>query len=232
VREQTRDELLAELAEQRRFLAVSSAAFDEGDHAEARRIAVALRTLLHHLGGHRAVLVELGTRDQIEWLDTAGSILPLVSGAQTPLVFLQVDQGKSTWMPTLDAWDRRLQERPQLPPEAEETLSRMRAERTLRTRGSWLPFTEWWEAHILRDMRGQDFSRADLVQALSSSDGAVPVDAALEGPHQRLSRRSSTGWAIKLERGPGVPTLSPVLASMRQVAFEVERSLHRANPTV
>jgi hypothetical protein len=229
--EPTRDELLAELAEQRGFLAVSSAAFDDGDHAEAKRIAAALRTLLHDHESHRAVLVGLGTREQIGWLDTAGSLLPLVSGAQTPLVYIPADQPKPVWTPTLDAWDRRLKERPRLPPEAEETLSRMRAEGTLRSRGAWLPFAEWWDAHILRDMRGQDFSRADLVQVLANADGTVPADPGLAEAHLRLARRSSAGWAIQLERGPGVPLLSPALASMRQVAFEVERSLHRASPS-
>lgn len=225
--EPTHDELLLELAEQRRFLAVSCAAFDAGDHAEAKRIATVLRTLLHHSPSHGAVLAELGTREQIGWLDTAGSALPLVFGAQTPLVIVRGDEPRSTWQPTLDAWDRRLRERPQLGPEAEETLEKMRAEGSLRSRGGWLPFAEWWDADVLRDMRGQGFSRGDLVQALAPGDDP-DVDEALE----RLSRRSSEGWAIRLERGPAVPPLSPALATMRQVAFEVERSLHRASPEI
>jgi len=207
---QTHEERLVELAEQRRFLAVSCAAFDAGDHAEAKRIAAVLHVLLHGRGTGPALLEELGTRDQIGWLDTAGSILPVIAGAQTPLVYIKKgDQSGSTWLPTLDAWDRRLQERPQLPPATEETLARMRAEHTLRSRGSWLPFDEWWDAEVLRDLREQTCSRAALVRLLANTDGAARVEPYVGGG----------------------PRTSPVLASMRQVAFEVERSLHRASPT-
>ena len=207
--EQTPDERLVELAEQRRFLAVSCAAYDAGDHAEAKRIAAALQVLLHGRGSGPALLEELGTRAQIGWLDTAGSMLPVVAGAQTPLAYVKkVDQGGSMWQPTLDAWDRRLQERPQLPPATEAALAQLRAERALRSRGSWLPFDEWWDADVLRGHDDQAFSRAALVQLLANPDGAARVDPYVGGG----------------------PRTSPVLASMRQIAFEVERSLHRASP--
>lgn len=136
----------------------------------------------------------------------------------------------ATWLPTLDAWDRRLQERPQLPPDVEETLARMRAEDSLRSRGRWLPFAGWWDADVLRDKGGQNFTRADLVRALAKTDGGADVDPGLDEAYHRLSRQSSSGWVIKLENGPDVPPLSPALASVRQVAFEVERSLHRGEP--
>ena len=207
--EQTQDERLVELAEQRRFLAVSCAAFDAGDHAEAKRIAAVLRVLLHGRGSGPALLEELGTRGQIGWLVSAGSMLPVIAGAQTPLVYImKVEHSASMWMPTLDAWDRRLQERPQLPPATEDALAQLRAEHVLRSRGSWLPFDEWWDADVLRDGEEQTFSRAALVQMLANTDGAARLDPYFGGG----------------------PRTSPVLASMRQVAFEVERSLHRASP--
>jgi hypothetical protein len=207
--EQTPEELQVELAEQRRFLAVSCAAFDAGDHAEAKRIATVLQILLHGRGSGPALLEELGTRAQMGWLDTAGSILPVIAGAQTPLVYvMKVEHAASMWMPTLDAWDRRLQERPLLPAETEETLAQLRAEHALRSRGGWLPFDEWWDAEVLRNREEQTFSRAALVQMLTTTDGAARLDPYFGGG----------------------PRTSPVLASMRQVAFEVERSLHRASP--
>ena len=252
--DQSRDELLLQLAEQRRFLASSCAAFDAGEHAEAKRIADTLRVLLHHLGASHALLVELGTRDQVGWLDTAGSLLPLEGSAQTPLVYIKVDepppvkragqrpgqhpgqpghkpvQRVATWLPTLDAWDRRLQPRPQLPADIEEALARQRAEGALRSRGRWLPFAEWWDAEVLRDKAGQSFTRADLVRALATVDDEALADPNLAEHYQRLANHSSYGWVIRLETRPEVPTLSPALASVRQVAFEVERSLHREEP--
>jgi hypothetical protein len=230
--EPTREELLQRLDEQRRFLAVSCAAFDAGDQAEGKRLASTLTVLLHDLARRGALLAQLGTRDEIEWLDTAGSILPLVAGAQTPLVVLGVDlrlhRSRSSWLPTLDGWDRRLQERPQLSPDAEATLARMRTEGSLRSRGSWLPFAEWWNADVLRDTSGLNFTRAGLVEALANTDDDAHEDPRLELVHRRLTKPDATGWATKLEPGLAVPLLSPALASVRQLAFEVERSLHRA----
>jgi hypothetical protein len=232
--EHTRSELLALVAEQRRFLTVSCAAFDAGDHAEAKRIATCLRALLQDLGTGQALLAELGTRDQIGWLDTAGSLLPLEDRVQMPLVHVGVEerpgQHGTTWLPTLDAWDRRLQERHKLPPSVEESLARMRAEHTLRSRGHWLPFPEWWEADVMWDEDGQKFTRADLVNALTDPDGKARVEPAFDEVHHRRPRWDSSGWANDLDDYPHVPPLGPTLSSVRQVAFEVEMSLYRADP--
>ena len=48
----------------------------------------------------------------------------------------------------------------------EATLARMRVEHSLRSRGSWLSFDEWWTADVLRDTDGLNFTRAGLVEAL------------------------------------------------------------------
>ena len=232
--EQTNDALQMHLEEQRRFLAMSGAAFDAGDQAEAKRIANTLRVLLDGVGSTPALLDQLGTRDQIGWLDTAGSMLPLGGGAQTPLVYAVADErpdhNGATWLPTLDAWDRRLQERQPLPPGKEETLARMRAEGTLRSRGSWLPFAEWWEAEVLRDSAGQSFTRGDLLRAMTDTGAEVHDGPNRDEAHRRISTPTSSGWVPTLGHRPPVPRLTPALASVRQVAYEVERSLLRREP--
>ena len=210
-------------------MTLSCAAFDGGDHAEAQRIATALCVLLYRSGRSRALLVEVGLREQVGWLDTVGSLLPAEASAQTPLVFVSVEQGQATWLPTLDGWDRRLERRQPLPPEAEEKLSRMRADDTWRSRGARVPFAQWWDSHVLRDMNDQSFTRGDVVRAVASTYGEAPIDPFLEDVYQRLSRPSSFGWAMPFEHRPQVPTSSPVLASVRQLAFEVEGSLAQAD---
>ncbi len=229
-----RTDLQALASEQRRFLAVSCAAFDDGDHAEAKRIATCLQTLLQGLRSGPALLAELGSRDQVGWLDTAGSLLPLEGQVQMPLVHATVeerpDHVETTWLPRLDAWDRRLEDRPRLPAGVEESLARMRADHTLRSRGLWLPFAEWWVAEVMCDEAGQKFTRADLVQALTDPDRGTREDPAPEELHQRRPRWDSSGWAVDLDDHPHVPPLGPTLSSVRQIAFEVEMSLYRADP--
>lgn len=234
VSDQARHELEGLAAEQRRFLSVSCAAFDSGDHAEAKRIAACLRALLQDPGTGQALLSELGSRDLIGWLDTAGSLLPLPDQAQTPLVHVSAEEkpGRTgtTWLPTLDAWDRRLQERPRLPASVEESLARMRAEHLLRSRGHWLPFHEWWDADVMCDEGGQKFTRADLVAALTDPAGTAAADPGLDDVHRHRPRWDTSGWAVDLDDLPRGPALGPTLSSVRQIAYEVEMSLYRADP--
>lgn len=233
--EQARPELQALVAEQRRFLTVSCAAFDAGDHAEAKRIATCLRALLEEQGPGQALLAELGTRDQIGWLDTAGSLLPPVAGQlQMPLVHRSAErrpgQPETTWLPTLDAWDRRLQERPHLPAAVEESLARMRAEHILRSRGHWLPFPEWWDAEVMSDKHGRKFTRADLVRALTDPQFSALDTSAPDEADEWPLFQDATGWGVDPGPGDRVPPSGPALSSVRQVAFEVEMSLYRADP--
>lgn len=233
--EQARPELPALVAEQRRFLTVSCAAFDAGDHAEAKRIATCLRALLLDVGPEQPLLAELGTRDLVGWLDTAGSLLPSVAGqGQTPLVHVSAERRpgplETAWLPTLDAWDRRLQERPRLPAAVEESLARMRAEGILRSRGRWLPFSEWWEAEVMYDNHGRTFTRADLVRALTEPGGVAPDVPAHATTDEWPSFPDASASGVGPDPEHRVPPLGPTLSSVRQVAFEVEMSLYRADP--
>jgi hypothetical protein len=235
ITEQARPELRALVAEQRRFLTVSCAAFDAGDHAEAKRIATCLRALLLDSGTGPSLLGELSSRDQIGWLDTAGSLLPSVAGqGRTPLVHVSAERRpgpfETAWLPTLDAWDRRLQERPRLPAAVEESLARMRAEGVLRSRGQWLPFADWWSAEVMYDNHDDTFTRADLVRALTEP-GGVALDApAQETADEWPSFPDASAAGVDPDPERRGPPLGPTLSSVRQVAFEVEMSLYRADP--
>jgi hypothetical protein len=59
-RDQTREDLVAHLREQYGFLAVSCELFDQGNEAEAKRIAVAIRTLVHDTPASHSLLEQLG----------------------------------------------------------------------------------------------------------------------------------------------------------------------------
>ena len=55
--------LIAALSEQTEFLRMSAAAFDEGQFAEAKRLAVAVRTLCHDTRRSHSLLGQLGILD-------------------------------------------------------------------------------------------------------------------------------------------------------------------------
>src|SRR5689334_20759377 len=69
---QTRDELLAHLADQVQFLSASAEAFDRGLEGEAKRLAVALRILLHDTRNQRSLLGQLSVKDALRFDDVVG----------------------------------------------------------------------------------------------------------------------------------------------------------------
>lgn len=78
----SKEELTALVWEHHDWLMTSAARFDEGHISESKRIAVAIRTLVHHAGKSRSLLRQLGVRDQMQWLSAvpAGE-----TGARSPL---------------------------------------------------------------------------------------------------------------------------------------------------
>lgn len=94
-----RADLLDLLAEDIGFLNASAAAYDAGYEAEAKRLAVVLRTLLHDTSQSHSLLQQLQVKNALKWVDTA---LPLNPGnlmGSMGLVMLQVTvgQGESTF---------------------------------------------------------------------------------------------------------------------------------------
>jgi hypothetical protein len=54
------------------WLRASAARFDDGHISESKRIAVAVRTLVHDTAVSRSLLGQLGVRDRMTWLSAAG----------------------------------------------------------------------------------------------------------------------------------------------------------------
>src|SRR5215213_9256029 len=62
--------LLSYLREQVRFLRSSAKAYDDGDEAEERRLATAIRVLVHDTGQSHSLLGQLGLKERLHWTDT------------------------------------------------------------------------------------------------------------------------------------------------------------------
>ncbi len=95
--------------------------------------------------------------------------------------------------------------------------------------GQWLPFDRWWTLPVIR-MPQASFCRRDLVLEIANTDGGAHVGE-LKDFYSRLSRSKSFGGFIFMVDGEPRPTGNPVLASIRQVTHEVDRSISQVFPS-
>jgi hypothetical protein len=65
-----RDDLASLLAEQYSWIHTSAVAFDAGERSEAKRIASAIRTLIHQGAKPMSLLGQMKLRDSMTWLST------------------------------------------------------------------------------------------------------------------------------------------------------------------
>ncbi len=199
-------DLLLALQEQYRFLVRSANHFDDGDEAEAKNLAVVLRKLLHDDGRRGvSVLTQLGDRERLRYIDTAPPVDPRNLMPMCGLAAQQItdDEAGARWIATLD----------QQPPERTGRMS---------------PFGTWWRGVVTRDAQTTHWSRERLVLMVANEDGGAHVDPGLSETYHALTRENAMGWRFHATGtdDDGVPFLNgPVLASIRQIAWELEHTL-------
>jgi hypothetical protein len=190
-----------ELIIQLQFLRRDCAEYDIGFESAAKRIALALRVLLYHRGQSRALLQQLGLRDD-EFLDTAGPLKPENYAPDFKLLAIEMSGQTVRFLP----------------------LVAVRED----TRGERMTaFHEWWTEPVLKDSKGNHFSRSDLVLHVADTDGGAHVDPDFPATYMALSRQNSIGGTFQ-KAGVAVPIEGkPELGYMRQIAHEVLSTIHR-----
>jgi hypothetical protein len=209
-----RAELQQHMAEQVAFIRRSAQAFDEGDESEAKRLATSIRLLVHDTHSSKSLLGQLDLKERIRFEDTTIRPLDLPPGAivmHSGITMTRMKIGGASagvdFAPLLD------------------NLSPERI-------GPPVEFSQWWEPAILTDMQGNSFSRKALVLALANEDGGAHVDPELGASYAALVKANSLG---RTGAGPGEelrPLLNIALASVRQIAHELLRTLDRELPSV
>ena len=164
--EQSPEEIEAHLREQLGTLQRSAHLYDEGYTAEAKRIAVNLRVILH-TKRYPSLLKQLD-REDIDFLDTADAPDPANLLSTMGLVGLHMDSSGGSYLPVYDT-------NPQ---------------------SKWVPFTDWWSGTVFLDVNKTSLTRANLILSVADQDGGAHVDAKLNEAYAAISRQNSLGWNV------------------------------------
>jgi hypothetical protein len=168
---QTSSELDEQLAAQIGMLKASADGFDRGDTFEYRRIALAIRILVHDTHVSHSLLGQLG-RKTIDFTDTADSFQSGNQLAESVLTVTVAGGARSGFQAPLDG----------------APIKRR------------LPFDSWWNADVIKDSKGRLFTRRDLVLTAANQDGGAHVGD-MEETYAELLRRETTGWWRETDEG-------------------------------
>jgi hypothetical protein len=195
-------ELWRDFREQLEALESSSRAFDAGSQWEAKRLATIAYVLLHDGGRNsRSLLTQVGLKETLRFPSTRLGWSDASLTTQMPLVLTRADHDGAKYLPLLDDG----------PPTDPQMLS----------------FSRWWEQPVLRDTARRTLSRKNLIFSLRNQDGGSHSDGELtDAAYAAISRQNGAGWFI--ERGNERKAIDPGphLATMRQIAQEIKRTLH------
>ena len=200
---QTQQELEEHLRDQLDFLTSSADAFDLGRESEAKRMAVAIRVLVHDTGKSSSLLGQLG-RKSVPFCDSACPLTPNSKTTHSGLAFIEMTfepEPATRYVAFLDGGT---------------------------DAPAFVDFDTWWNAPVFVDSTDRRLSRRDLVLSLSNRDGGAHVDRALEPTYADLSRNNSMGWISTLGHGQEEkvePLGGPERAAVRQICHEVLKTL-------
>jgi hypothetical protein len=199
---QSKEELQQHLKDTIQALELSSRSFDAGFEGEAKRLAAAIRVLVHDTASSKSLLGQLGQKS-IQFYETSVPRKPRNIMPYSGLIATSLTPEGAKYVALLDM----------LPPDAAPR---------------WVSFDEWWNRVIFVDQKGSETSRKDLILAIANKDGGAHVDPILDEKYADLSRRNSLAWRTSGPRGDA-PLESPEKAAVRQITHEILKSL---NPTM
>lgn len=194
--QQTIDDLNRQLSEQIDFLQTSANRYDQGHTIEAKRMAVTLRILLHDTKNCKSLLGQLNKKG-IQFHDTTIEDMSNVTTSYCGLVMVSIGSGRTKYIAMLD----------------DVPCKKM------------VDFDTWWNAIIFRDLEGHQISRKNLVVTMANQDGGAHVDPSINEEYSRLSKGKSLGRMYSVDGKKWFDMLSADLASVRQIAHEVLKSL-------
>jgi hypothetical protein len=192
----SKQELDAFLVTQRKALAVSSIAYDNGEIWESERLSATVYTLVYDHGSIVSLLTQLGVMTSLSFVSTGRiDADPKLLFAFPALVSMTPDgKGGHDYIPALD-------------------------HRTAQTK--LVDFETWWKKEtVYFDKDEGTLSRSSLVFALGNQDGGRHIGELKNDAYITLK-----GGAGMTNVPSGTVPIKAVTASMRQIAWEVAETL-------
>jgi SEC-C motif len=210
-------ELLTKLQSQVGFLERSSASFDAGHEDEGEQLALRARVLLHDTNHSHSLLGQLKVKAALHCTDTSirreRETKHLGGGLHAATVTQHA--GLVGWQTTESgSWSYA----PVLRPEGENRSNPPAA------------FDQWWQKPFLRDTSGRPITRRSVVLDVANKDGGAHVAKAIPEAFRQLASGASLPVRIGSEDGSSSAIPGIVMATMRQIAFELLDTLHRDLP--
>jgi len=197
---QTNQEILGHLRDQIGFILSSAASYDNGFEGEAKRLAIAIRILVHDTNRSISLLAQLGKRN-IPFYDSANPAHPENLLSTHRLIMVKISTQGGEFEAPLDNG-----------PPSRSTTKKIGFERLWRT------------DIVFKDKLGSTFSRKDIILSFADNEGGAHIDPLLDQSYAQLSRFNSLGWKhVVNEVKKDFP--SPVPPSVRQIAHEVLKTL-------
>lgn len=189
------------LDEQIGYLQASCDRFDQGHLAEFKRVATALRTLVHDTGSSTSLLSHLGEKA----IDFVGSGYPYDARNLLTHHGLIGMQTSSSSGASYFAFC-------QMP--ADPFPSRL------------MTFDDWWSEPVIKDSQGRFLTRRDLILIAANQDGGSHVDGSIDETYDDLARRNSLGW-MSFDGTTEKAMDQAEAYSIRQIGWEVLETLTR-----
>ncbi len=183
-------------------LRASCSAYDDGDTWESIRLAVAVHTIVHDASNSKAsLLTHLGAKVGMQFLNSGRPINPKNQIDSTPLLLMHMGPQGSRYLPRLDNG----------PPGV----------------ARWVSFSTWWtdEPIYSSGLNQHLLSRKGLTFALRNKEGGGHFDPKVFD--ESYTKMQDGSWHHNVQ-GEERTLKGAELASMRQVAWEVQKSLENA----
>lgn len=194
-RKQSKEDLYKQLEEQVNFIKISAEIYDHGYSKEAKRIAQAIRILVHNTERSYSLLKQLNILNNAKFVDT--SMERIKDNIITTWAGLTLIQGNKH-IPILD-----------------NNINSAKK----------INFEKWWNGVVIVDSASNEFTRKKLVLYVANQDGGAHVDPKLDEIYASLSRDNSLEQKYSRDGTTFEDFEDTHLATIRQIGHEILKTL-------